>query len=320
MSETFGGIARELKEADIALSLTDVVKEFGEKRVVDGLSLQVRRGEIFALLGPNGAGKTTMIDMCVGFQLPTMGAISVLGLNPATQADDVRARVGIMLQDGGSYSSIKVAELLELNASYSVDPLPVEWLISTLGLDGVRNTTYRRLSGGQKQRVSLALALIGRPELVFLDEPTAGMDAQSRLAVWELIGALRRDGVTVVITTHLMDEAEALADYVAIVDHGRLVAAGTPEKLTGGGTDSLRFSTASELDLAAANTALKSYGIEITAIRPLHYAIPGAPNPETIARIASVCSEQSVLIRSLDVAHASLEEIFLVLTGRELRS
>lgn len=313
-------MSRELNGTELAVSLSDVVKEFGDKRVVDGLTLQVRRGEIFALLGPNGAGKTTMIDMCEGFQKPTMGSISVLGFDPAKNPDKVRARVGIMLQEGGSYSSIKVQELLELNASYSVDPLPVDWLISTLGLEGVRDSTYRRLSGGQKQRVSLALALIGRPELVFLDEPTAGMDAQSRLAVWELIKALRRDGATAVLTTHLMDEAEALADYVAIVDHGRLIASGTPQRLTGGGTDSLRFHTASELNVELINKHCSALGVEVMAIRPLHYVVEGAPRPEVISAVATACAEQEVLIRTLDVAHSTLEEVFLALTGRELRS
>ena len=214
-----------------ALALDNVVKSYGDVNAVDGLSFRVNRGEILCLLGPNGAGKTTTIDMCEGFTKPTSGRIEVLGLDPSRHPDAVRSRIGIMLQGGGSYSGIKVHEMLKLSASYNQNPLDPDWLLDALGLDGVATNTYRRLSGGQQQRLSLALAIIGRPELVFLDEPTAGMDAQSRLAVWDLIRALRSDGVTVVLTTHLMDEAESLSDHVVIIDHGKLVASGTTSDL-----------------------------------------------------------------------------------------
>ena len=209
-----------------ALELVDVVKRFGDHTAVDNVSFTVETGTIMALLGPNGAGKTTTIEMCEGFQRPDSGKISVLGMSPAAEPDKVRAQVGIMLQDSGSYSGIRVREMLELTASYSRDPLKPEWLLELFGLQNVQRTTYRRLSGGQKQRLNLAVALISRPRLVFVDEPTAGMDAQSRLLVWDLLRALRSDGVTVILTTHLMDEAQALADRVTIVDRGRVVAQG----------------------------------------------------------------------------------------------
>ena len=188
-----------------ALTLDNVVKKFGSTTAVNGLSLSVAQGEVFCLLGPNGAGKSTTIEMSEGFLHPTSGTIDVLGLNPSTEPDRVREKVGIMLQGGGSYSGIRVLEMLELSARYSARPLSPQWLLETLGLEGVARTPYRRLSGGQQQRLSLALAIIGRPELVFLDEPTAGMDAQSRLAVWDLVRALQRDGVTIVPVsyTHL---------------------------------------------------------------------------------------------------------------------
>ena len=162
-----------------ALELVDVVKRFGDHTAVDNVSFTVETGTIMALLGPNGAGKTTTIEMCEGFQRPDSGKISVLGMNPATEPDKVRAQVGIMLQDSGSYSGIRVREMLELTASYSRDPLKPDWLLELFGLQNVQRTTYRRLSGGQKQRLNLAVALISRPRLVFVDEPTAGMDAQS---------------------------------------------------------------------------------------------------------------------------------------------
>ena len=195
-----------------ALELRGVTKRYGDVTAVDGLDLTFARGRVLALLGPNGAGKTTTIEMCEGFVRPDGGELRVLGLDPTKSADELRTRVGIMLQGGGAYPGVRVGEMLEHVASYSANPLDPEWLLEVVGLQRHRKTSYRRLSGGQQQRLSLACALVGRPELVFLDEPTAGMDAQSRLAVWDLVDSLRRDGVTVVLTTHLMDEAEALAD------------------------------------------------------------------------------------------------------------
>lgn len=304
MSTTFDGPA---------LVLRDVIRSFGDHRAVDGLSFEVARGEIFALLGPNGAGKTTTIDMCEGFSAPTSGTIRVLGIDPARDGERLRGRIGIMLQDGGSYSSIRVEEMLQLTARYHADPLDPEWLIELLGLSGVRRTSYRRLSGGQKQRLSLALALIGRPELVFLDEPTAGMDAQSRLQVWHLIDALRRDGVTVILTTHLIDEAESLADRVAIIDRGQLITEGSPAQLTAGASTHVNVVTDQALDLDAAPLAIEP-------IRPLHYRLLSEPDPHAIADLAAVAANQGVMIRSLSIDHRNLEHVFLELTGKELRS
>ncbi|AMO90584.1 spermidine/putrescine ABC transporter ATP-binding protein [Corynebacterium sp. HMSC06D04] len=300
-----------------ALELSNVVKSYGDKRAVDGLSFRVERGEMLCLLGPNGAGKTTTIEMCEGFKKPTSGSIRVLGLNPSTDPDAVRERIGIMLQGGGSYSGIRVREMLQLSAKYSANPLDPDWLIEQLGLKGVEKNTYRRLSGGQQQRLSLALAIIGRPELVFLDEPTAGLDAQSRLAVWDLIRALRNDGVTTVLTTHLMDEAEALADHVVIVDHGHMVAQGTTaELMESTGSPLITFETATEVDLNALNAA----GLPTEATRPLHYRVETPATPDVIARLAQELAQQGVTLRNLDTTHRNLEDVFLDITGRELRS
>lgn len=299
----------------MALELRDVVKTFGSTTAVQGLSFNARRGEVLALLGPNGAGKTTTIEMCEGFTSPTSGEIRVLGIDPTRQPDEVRQRIGIMLQGGGSYSGIRVAEMLRLAAAYNENPHDPEWLIEVLGLGGVRTTTYRRLSGGQQQRLSLALALIGRPELVFLDEPTAGLDTQSRLAVWELIGALRADGVTVILTTHLMDEAESLADHIVIIDRGCIVAEGSPAELTAGaGATRVKFETDRPFDVTAVG------GLTIDAVRPLNYRVLGVPTPEMLSVVAAEAAKQNVLIRRLDVDHRNLEEVFLDITGRSLRS
>ncbi|WP_293775960.1 ABC transporter ATP-binding protein [uncultured Corynebacterium sp.] len=300
-----------------ALVLDNVMKTYGDVNAVNGLSFRANYGEILCLLGPNGAGKTTTIEMCEGFKKPTSGRIEVLGLNPARNPDAVRSRIGIMLQGGGSYSGIKVKEMLELSASYNENPLDPEWLLDTLGMRGVAKSSYRRLSGGQQQRLSLALAIIGRPELVFLDEPTAGMDAQSRLAVWDLIRALRADGVTVILTTHLMDEAEALSDRVVIIDHGQLVASGTAASLTDSAdVPQVNFDTATPVDLEA----LRDAGIAAEALRPLHYRLTSEPSPAGIAALASCLAAQNVILRNLHTSHRNLEEVFLDLTGRDMRS
>lgn len=303
-----------------AIELRGVQKSYGKKTAVDDLNLTVPTGGVFALLGPNGAGKTTTIEICEGFIKADRGEIRVLGLNPRTQTEELRPRIGVMLQGGGGYSGIQVRELLRLTAGYNAHPLDPEWLIETLGLNNVAKTPYRRLSGGQQQRLSLALALVGRPELIFLDEPTAGMDAQSRLMVWDLIRALKRDGVTVVLTTHLMDEVEALADRVAIIDHGRLVAHGTPAEVT-----ALAGNKCAELCVEFA-TPIHGEKFQSAIKEPMSIAEDGlslqisACTPELIAQVAQAAYEQDVLITSLHMGKHNLEAAFLDITGRNLRS
>lgn len=306
---------------DKALVVDSVVKRFGTTTAVDGMTFSAERGEILALLGPNGAGKSTTLDMCEGFQRPSSGSIRVLGIDPATHPQHVRDRVGIMLQGGGSYSGVSVREMLRLAASYNVNPHDPDWLIELLGLEGVASTTYRRLSGGQQQRLSLALALIGRPELVFLDEPTAGLDTQSRNAVWDIVNALRNDGVTVILTTHLMDEAETLADRVVIVDRGRVIRQGTPAELTEHDDfPAVTVDTATRLDVGALSRALSLADVTIEETRPGHYRITGSATPDVIAALAAEAARQDVAIRELSVEHRTLEDVFLDTTGRHLRS
>ena len=255
-----------------AVRLDGVRKTFGSVTAVDGLDLVVERATVLALLGPNGAGKTTTVEMCEGFVRPDSGSVRVLGLDPIADAAQVRSRIGVMLQGGGAYPGSKAGEMLRLVASYSANPLDPDWLLHTLGLQDTVRTPYRRLSGGQQQRLSLACALVGRPELVFLDEPTAGMDAAARLMVWDLIESLRRDGVSVLLTTHVMDEAEQLADELVIIDHGKIVASGTPSELTTRGAEGrLHFSAPPNLDLDLLQTALP----EGFATRDLAGLLPG---------------------------------------------
>ena len=245
----------------------------------------------------------------------------MLGIDPVTHPQKVRDRIGIMLQGGGSYASVSVKEMLELAAGYNAQPHDPQWLMELLGLQGVAGTTYRRLSGGQQQRLSLALAMIGRPELIFLDEPTAGMDAQSRIAVWDIISAMKRDGVTVLLTTHLMDEAEYLADDVVIIDHGKVVAQGSPAALTSHEEfPVLAVETAEALDIIPLGNELSPAGLTVEEVRPGSYRIRGTGSPEVVEKLAREAARQDVLIRQLSVSHRNLEDVFLDLTGKELRS
>ena len=220
---------------DSAVRVADLVVRFGHHAVLDGLSLDAKTGALTAVLGPNGAGKTTLIRCCTDLIRPASGTVTVLRL-PA-DSRQLSGRIGLMPQSAGSWSGIKTNELLRYLAGLYANPLPVPALIERLGLTDCAKTAYRRLSGGQQQAVNLAGALVGRPELVFLDEPTAGMDPHARRATWLLLRELRANGVTMLLTTHAMDEAEALADHVFIVDHGRVTISGTVRQLTkAGGT------------------------------------------------------------------------------------
>jgi ABC-2 type transport system ATP-binding protein len=219
---------------DLALTTRGLVKRYGGRAVVDSLDLTLPAGRVTALLGPNGAGKSTTIEICCGLRRPDAGEVRVLGLDPVHDAAALRPRLGVMLQEGGVYSGANAREMVHHIAALHANPLDPDALITRLGLGDTGRTTYRRLSGGQKQLLALGLAIVGRPELVFLDEPTAGLDPHARQATWTLISELRAAGVTVVLATHLMDAAERLADQVVIIDQGRCVAAGSPAELTGG--------------------------------------------------------------------------------------
>jgi len=299
--------------------LSGVTKRYGTTTAVSGLDLEVRPAEVLALLGPNGAGKTTTVEMCEGFVRADEGTIRVLGLDPQADNAALRARIGVMLQGGGGYPAAKAGEMLNLVAAYAASPLDPDWLLDTLGLRDAARTTYRRLSGGQQQRLALACAIVGRPELVFLDEPTAGMDAHARLVVWELIDGLRRDGVTVVLTTHQLTEAEELADRIVIIDHGVAVAEGTPaELMRSGAEDQLRFTAPRKLDLALLAAALPE-GYRVAEGAPGEYLVEGKIDPQVLATVTAWCARMNVLATDMRVEQRSLEDVFLDLTGRELR-
>ncbi|MCU1623993.1 MAG: transporter related protein [Frankiales bacterium] len=299
---------------DTALEVVDLVKRYGDRTAVDGLSLAVRAGSVTALLGPNGAGKTTTVEVCEGFRTPDAGTVRVLGGSPA----EVRHRVGVMPQGGGGYPSLRAVELLTLFSRFYAHPHDPTALLSLLGLDEVARTPYRRLSGGQQQRLSLAMAVVGRPELVFLDEPTAGLDPQARRATWDLVEALRADGVSVLLTTHLMDEAEHLADDVYVVDHGRVVAHGTVPELTSSTQAFVRFTGPADLDV---DDLLRSLGPDCVGKESPAgtYLVEGPEGPTLLAGVTAWCATRGVLPQGLQTRR-TLEDVFLDLTGRELRT
>jgi ABC-2 type transport system ATP-binding protein len=304
-----------------AVEVCDLVKVYGATRAVDGLSLHVAPGSVLALLGPNGAGKTTTIEICEGFRHYDAGSVRVLGLDPIADAGALRPRVGVMLQDGvGGYTGARAIELLRLFAAYATHPHDPVALLDTVGLADVAQTPVKRLSGGQRQRLSLALALVGRPELVFLDEPTAGMDPQARRGAWALIRQLRADGLSVVLSTHFLDEAEELADTVVVIDHGRVVACGSPAELTRSGAEGqIRFRAKPGLRLRSLVGALPE-GSHAVESEPGRYLVSGVVSPQLLATLTAWCAGEGVLAENLTVERRSLEDVFLELTGRELRT
>jgi len=309
-----------MQETEPAVEIAGLVKRYGDKTAVHGLDLVVDRGKLTAVLGPNGAGKTSTIECCEGYRRPDGGRVRVLGLDPIADAARLRPRIGVMLQSGGIYQAVRAMEMLRHVASLYANPLDVTALAERLGLESCGRTSFRRLSGGQQQRLSLALAVVGRPELVFLDEPTAGLDVQARHATWELIEQLRTDGVTVVLTTHLLDEAERLADKVAIVDAGKVIAYDTPQRLAKDTReqDSIRFDAPAGLDLTALSIAVAPHA---RASEPIagSYHVTGEITPDTLAATTAWCASLGLMPRNLQIEQRSLEDVFLDLTGRELR-
>ena len=303
------------------IEVTELSKRYGDKVAVDGLSLTVERQTITAVLGPNGAGKTTTLETCEGYRKPQQGTVRVLGLDPVRDRRAMLPQIGVMLQDGGAWSGVRAPEMLRHIAALHAHPVDPAVLEERLGLGECGRTPYRRLSGGQKQRLGLAMALVGRPQVVFVDEPTAGLDPAARHTVWELFAELRTDGVTVVLTTHYMDEAERLADQIHIIDHGRLIASGTPIELTRGGSMStIRLVVTKPFPPGAPESLKAALGpsIEIVLLDELSLIVTGPADASTLAKVSRWCEENDVLPESLTLGTRNLEDVFLELTGREL--
>jgi ABC-2 type transport system ATP-binding protein len=297
-----------------AVEVRGLSKTYAGRAVVDDLSFSVQRGEVFALLGPNGAGKTTTVEILEGYRRPDQGSVRVLGLDPLREGRQLKPRIGLMLQQGGLFPQITPREALSLFAAFYPRPEEPRTLIDVLELQDVARTPFRRLSGGQKQRLSLGLALIGRPDLVFLDEPTAAMDPQGRRTTWRLIRSLRERGTTVVLTTHFMDEAEQLANRVAIIDRGRLIALDTPAGLRHAVSRELRFATDPPVVEADVASALD---VPISAVERENdgtFVLRVEPTPARVARLAGWLAEQGALLTELRAGSRTLEQAFLALT------
>ncbi len=285
---------------------------YGGLTAVDGLSLSAHPGEVLALLGPNGAGKTSTVETLEGYRRPDEGEVRVLGLDPVADHGAVVRRIGVMPQTGGLMPGIRCREAVHLFAAYYDDPADPDELLARVGLQGRARSTWRHLSGGEQQRLSLALALVGRPAVAFLDEPTAGVDVSGRQVVRSVIAELRDAGVCVLLTTHELDEAERIADRVAIVDRGRLLAFGTPAELAAGSEASeLRFAAAGDLDPDALAAVL---GAAVTVDGAGRYHVAAAGTPAVVAALTAWLAEHDLALTDLRTG-GRLEDVFLRLTA-----
>lgn len=304
------------------IRVSDLRKTYGKTIAVDGLSFEVNEGEIFGMVGPNGAGKTTTIECLEGLRRPDSGEMSVLGLDPIRQEHELRFVIGTQLQASQLPDQLTVSEVLDLFASFY--PHPASWpgLIERLGLAEKRNSYIGKLSGGQRQRVFIALALINRPRLVFLDELTTGLDPQARHSIWDLVREVRADGCTVFLTTHLMEEAETLCDRVAIVDHGRVVALDTPAALVRniGAESRVLFTLNTSYDPQALTSIGSVTRVERDEQRVIVYGrSTSSGQSPLIAEVANALSAQGVVFTDIRMEQPSLEDVFLQLTGRAMR-
>jgi ABC-2 type transport system ATP-binding protein len=296
-----------------AIEVTDLVVRYGSTVAVDEVSFGADAGQVLCLLGPNGAGKTSTVETLEGYRRPAEGRVRVLGLDPRADHRELRSRLGVMLQRGGVYPAMSPREAVRLFARYYDAPEEPEGLLYRVGLLEVAKTPWRRLSGGEQQRLSLALALVGRPWVAFLDEPTAGVDPQGRLAIRNVVRDLRASGVCVVLTTHELEEAERLADHIVIIDHGRVVAAGTPaELMTEGAGREVRFGAPAGLDVVALGA---SVGAAVHEDRPGEYVVAASAEPAMVAAITAWLAEHDLPLADLRAGRERLEDVFLRLTG-----
>jgi len=307
--------------AQLALRIHTLRKAYNDVVAVDGLDLEVRAGECFGLLGPNGAGKTTTVEICEGLTDPDSGEVEVLGLHWKTNSAQLRQRLGIQLQDTQLSEKLTVLETVRLFRSFYRQGEPAGAVIARVQLEEKRNARVGELSGGQKQRLALACALVGDPDLLFLDEPTTGLDPQARRQLWDLIEAFRKSGRTILLTTHYMDEAERLCDRVAILDHGKIIALGTPRELIAShcADQMVEFTpggAGKKPDIKALRTVAgvrdirTENGAVLLQVAELHTAVPA---------LLAELSRQEIPLAELRTHSATLEDVFVTLTGRHLR-
>lgn len=292
-----------------AIEVEALGKRYGSRTVVDGVTFAVHGGQVLALLGRNGAGKTTTIECIEGFRRPDAGRVRILGADPGSQRHRVAERIGVMLQDGGGYPASSPREMLRLYRRLFSHPRDADELLEVTGLTGVADARFRTLSGGEKQRVNLALALVGSPEVLFLDEPTAGMDTAARHDTWDLVSRLRGDGAAILLTTHYLEEAERLADELCILHQGRLVAAGTPAQITGN-TEQVLITTAGAPQAAQLTQIL---GTAVVSPAPGRYVV--AAGPDAIPSLTAALAGAGIALTGVTTQQRSLEQVFLSLTG-----
>jgi ABC-2 type transport system ATP-binding protein len=302
-----------------AVEVRGLVKRYGPATAVADASFIAAPGAITAVLGPNGAGKTSTIEVCEGLRRRDGGSVQVLGRDPIRDGAWLRPRVGVMLQDGGLPAAARAGDVLDLVAAMYARPMRPAQLLGSLELTAQARTPVRRLSGGQRQCLALAVAIVGRPQVAFLDEPTAGLDPQARQTVWRLISGLRDDGVAVVLTTHLLDEAERLADHVVLMAGGRVVVQGTAAELTGDSGHTLSFEARPGLDLSGLSAVLPP-SAGVTEPRPGRYVVRGAPGsgglkPGDVAAVTAWCARQNVMPEGLSLGRRSLEDVFMELAA-----
>jgi len=315
------------KSNGTALFIQGLRKAFADVQAVDGIDLEVQRGECFGLLGPNGAGKTTTIEICEGLTDPDAGTVELLGLNWKTDAKELRQRIGIQLQETQFPDKLTVEETLRLFRSFFRRGISIDESIKTAQLEEKRRSRVGGLSGGQKQRLAMATALVGDPELLFLDEPTTGLDPQARRHLWDLVEGLKLAGRTIILTTHYMDEAERLCDRVAIMDHGHVIALGTPQQLieTVGGEDIVEFAVTAKDVSGARQATLQTEQLKLLPGVKSHRAEEGLHQLSvselhtTVPRIFDALEKQGLHLSEFRTHSATLEDVFVRLTGRNLR-
>jgi ABC-2 type transport system ATP-binding protein len=306
------------ERAPIAVRCQGLVKRYSDVTAVDGLDLEVRRGECFGLLGPNGAGKTTTIEILEGLTEPDAGEVEILGTSWARDGNALRERLGISLQETQLTEKLTVGETIRLFRSFYREGRDPEAVLSQLALDEKRNSRVGKLSGGQKQRLAVACALVGDPEVLFLDEPTTGLDPQSRLQLWQIVMGFRAHGGTVLLTTHYMDEAERLCDRVAIVDHGKVIALGTPPDLISSlhAANVIELSSEPEIEESVLRTLP---GVTEPHRRGPNWSVPVESLAETMPALLDQIEGSGAKLVNLSTHRATLEDLFVSLTGRALR-
>ena len=303
-----------------AIKVSNLHKSYGDIRAVDGVSFEVKEGEIFGLLGPNGAGKTTTIEIIEGYRKPDSGGVSVLGLDPTKDGYELKEQVGIMLQSTTLYPDLKVDEILKLFASYYRHSVDTDSLLEMIGLKDKKNAYVKELSGGQKRKLAFILTLVNDPELMFLDEPTEGLDAQTRRVVWEIVRKAPKKGKTVFVTTHYIEEAQNLCDRVAIIDHGKIIALDTPKRLMASleVEQKIEFVTDSAIDVEQLR---KIKGVsKAVQTREGEFAVYTKKIQTTLKELMTLAEKEDYEFKGLRVVGATLEDVFIKLTGRRIRA